>query len=73
MYLTALITKWRGKGIHWMLDDKGPGKIEITACDMSRKRYISVISENLDEGCKWIDQSLSEYMGNKLDNNHTNS
>lgn len=73
MYLTALITKWRGKGINWVLTDKGPGSIEITACDMEHKRYVSIVSESLEDGCKFIDQGLTAYMEKRVDNDHINS
>ena len=75
MYLSALVTKWRKPDVQFTIDFPGPACIRLTAHLMTAKRYMSVMSTDLEYACKVLDLGLTQHYdtGAPFDNDHANS
>ena len=77
MYLEALVTKWRGRGIRFTIDshtDPNNGSyLELSALILGVNRYISINAYDTQAGCKVIDEGLTRYFGGTSDQHKPNA
>lgn len=73
MYLTALVTKWRNKGIRFVIEFPGLDKMELMVQMINKGWYISYKSNNFEDMCKVIDAELTTYMEKQVDNNNADA
>lgn len=75
VYLHALVIKWRNKGVSFTIEYPFTDRIQITANILSKQRYVTIITDDLEYGCRCIDAGLLKQLevdaGN--DNHHANS
>lgn len=73
MYLTALVVKWRNKGIQFIIDYPVVDKVQLTACIIGHNKYITIITDDLEYACRVIDAELTAKMEVLVDNDNVNS
>lgn len=75
MYLLALVTKWRNKGVRFTIDYPMTDRIEIVAEIRAHGKYFSMITDDIEYGCRCIDAGLTKFMEERPgnDNNYPNS